>query len=119
MSESNDSAAWIAEVMNNLGQDTLSASEENVEDSVWVVEDDAPGNIAGYYVRRRAPLRHRILRDGRTVGLDFWKGSVQYRIRCGKFGSRVENLDAVADVLRTLFRWIDDHIVVWDEAFAG
>lgn len=102
-----------------MGSTTLIPSTEDVEDSVWVVEDDVPTGVAGYYVKRRIPLRHRIVRDGRVVRLDFWKDGLQYRVRCGHEAHEHDNLEAIRGVLETLFLWIENRIVTWDEAFAG
>lgn len=114
-----DPEHWIAETMLAMGHTTLIPSTEDVSDSVWVVEEFAPGGAAGYYVKRHIPTRHRIVRDGRAVRLDFWKNETQYRIRCGHAPTERENITAVRDVMRTLVDWIDKGIVTWDEAFAG
>jgi hypothetical protein len=112
-----DSELWLAETMLRLGRDALIPSVESAIGSVWVDDDRAPA--PGYYEKRRIPLEHKILRDGRSVAIEFKRNRTNYRVRCGSKSSYEENLDSAIGVIRTLFDWIDASIVTWDEAFSG
>jgi hypothetical protein len=108
---------WLAETMLRLGRDALIPSTESALGSVWVDDDRAPA--PGYYEKQRIPLEHRILRDSRAVAIEFSRERSTYRVRCGSKDSFETNLEVAIGVVRTLFSWIDDGIVTWDEAFAG
>ncbi len=110
---------WLAQIMSDMGSDALIPSTEDANKSIWITEDDAPGEIAGYYEKRRIPLTHRFLKDGRTFVFDFERGTAKYRIRSGKAETIEANARRVAEVVGTLFQWIDDGIVAWNDAFAG
>lgn len=105
--------------MAELGHDALLPSIEDAPDSIWITDDDAPGGIAGYYERRRVPLRHTLNAHGRAVVLCFWYRDVEYRIQCESQPSRHENLELVVDVLRTSFQWIEAKVASWPDVFAG
>ncbi len=109
----------IRDVMFSLGEDALVPAEEETEGSKWATEDVAPGGVPGYYVRKRLPLPHKILTDGRTAALRFSRGEIRYKIRCRHESTQEGNLRAVMYVLGTLLAWIDHEILTWDEAFYG
>ncbi len=119
MYRADNPAETVAEIMLNLGRDTLLSSTEESPNSVWVVEDDAPKGVAGYYEKKRVPLSYRFVRDGRVVALDFHRDKTKYRIRCSHHTTLTENEQMVLKVLETLLLWIHEGIVTWDEAFSG
>lgn len=107
---------WLTDLMQSMGRETLMPSLEEVPGSVWVDDDRVP--TPGYYERKLLPLKHRMLRDGRTFAFEFTRRSITYRIRSSTGKSLSENADYVADVVRTLLRWVDDGLTTWENAFA-
>ena len=114
-----DAEGWLSQLMDEMGSDALVPSDEAAIGSVWITDDDAPGGIAGYYLKRRAPLSHRFLKDGRVFVFDFERAHTKYRVRSGRAESLAANARRVAEVVGTLLQWIEDGIATWDEAFAG
>lgn len=114
-----DPESWLSTIMSDMGTVALIPSDETSLDSVWVTDDDAPGGIAGYYEKRRIPLAHRFIKDGRVFAFDFERNGIKYRIRSGRAETRAANARRVAEVFGTVLQWIEDGIVEWDEAFAG
>jgi hypothetical protein len=86
-------------------------------DSVWVVEDDAPGGVAGYYKKVYVAPSSRILRDGSSAIFRFARKNIEYEIRVSAAPTYDENLDTIADVVRTLEEWISLRILERPKAY--
>ena len=115
----NDPESWLSQIMDDMGTTALIPSDENAKESVWITDDDAPGGVAGYYEKRLVPLVHHFIKDGRVFAFDFEREGTRYRIQSGKAETRPANVQRVAEVIETLFQWIENGITTWDEAFAG
>ncbi len=107
----------ITQLMNDLGAAQLLRSTQATPHSVWVTEDQAPGKIAGYYVRHHIPIEHVIAEDGNTVVLQFTYNAQRYRISHATFTSTSANLRAIALLLESFSEFTRFGFMRWEEAF--
>ena len=102
-----DARDFIKTFMAARGTTRLVPAREEDLDSLWVMEDKAPGAAAGYYRKVFAPLPHQWISDGRSAVLRW--GDVE--IRSSREPTRDENEEVVVDVLRTLQEWVDEGLI--------
>lgn len=90
---------------------------EEDPDAVWLDVDEAPGRMDGYYKKIYVAPDSRILRDGRAAIFRFRRDHIEYEIRVSDEPTYEDNLDMVADIIRTIEGWIERRILTRSGAY--